>query len=84
MYAIVECGKMNSNWQKKIFCFIFVCLVCTFVSTCVCIYVLMYVHEFMYECTSNNIFILSTDDLNYANKTLSVCMNVCMYLCMYL
>ena len=82
IHAIVECGKLYSDWQKQILCFIFVCIVCTYVCmyVCiVCIYVLTYV--FMYECISHNIFILSTDDLNYANKTLSVCMNI--YVCMY-
>ena len=36
----------------------------------------------MYVCMYRYMLIsLNTDDINYANKTLSVCMYVCMYVC---
>ena len=30
-----------------------------------------------------NLCLLNTDNINYANKTLSVCMYVCIYVCMH-
>ena len=44
---------------------------------CVCVFLCMYVC--MYVCMTNRymLFSLNTDDINYTNKTLSLCMYVC-------
>ena len=56
------------------------------VSSAVCMCVCMYVHVYMYVCIrliNSIIFLLNTDDITYAFKTL--CIYVCIYMvCMYI
>ena len=43
----------------------------------------MFVYIYIYKTNRYILSLLNTDDINYANKTLSLCMYVCMYVCMY-
>ena len=70
----------------------YVCMyICMYVYMHVCMYVYMYVYtvcmnEWMYVCMYKCMYIFNTDDINYTNKTFSLCtcIYVCsMYVCLY-